>query len=394
MTLINDVKKTLRDSGVEMDADDITALLRHQPRYRGRVHRTQVAHALQALSASEPDVIRTRTGLYQHVPINRSPLPVPAQHPHPHPAAAPVPPALKIIECPLAPRHWSPPRRPGSWPRQRTCAPASRPLSLDLSPIGDYLTGLAELWLRRHARLAFANGLVAAAAEATRVQYSGQDLIIIGNHDLTAEAAETGRRLHRPVRVWHLTNTAGHSAHLPAGVTEMFELPLQDLLDRCQATAIESPHDNEPVTQPSRNAAPVEEPAAFASPTSDNTVHARRVDRVDVLWRLDDTQYRRPIDGITGRGNAHSLKRQALHVGETYANRWWHVVNDDSRDQIASRDGQRPLIPGRLYPDLLNFAEHHGMQIHGSHMIKDYLRQGFWRAIEEQHTPRRGNPAA
>ena len=242
MTLINDVKKTLRDSGVEMDADDITALLRHQPRYRGRVHRTQVAHALQALSASEPDVIRTRTGLYQHVPINRSPLPVPTQHPHPHPAAAPVPTGAQDHRMPAGASTLV--ATATTWIVAEATylrAGLAAPEPLDLSPIGDYLTGLAELRLRRHARLAFANGLVAAAAEATRVQYSGQDLIIIGNHDLTAEAAETGRRLHRPVRVWHLTNTAGHSAHLPAGVTEMFELPLQDLLDRCQATAIESP---------------------------------------------------------------------------------------------------------------------------------------------------------
>ena len=68
----------------------------------------------------------------------------------------------------------------------------------------------------------------AAAAEATRIQYSGQDLIIIGSHDLTAEAAETGRRLHRPVRVWLLTNCRSVRAHLPVGgVTEIFELPFK-----------------------------------------------------------------------------------------------------------------------------------------------------------------------
>ena len=81
----------------------------------------------------------------------------------------------------------------------------------------------------------------------------------------------------------------------------------------------------------------------------------------------DRPGYRATHSGITGRGDGHSLSGKLCTLGETYVNRWWHVVNDDSRDQIANRDGQRPLIPGRLYPDLLNFAEHHGMQIHGSH---------------------------
>src|SRR5215207_10009024 len=76
MTRINDVKKVLGNSGVEMDADDVVATLVKDPRYQARVTRTQVAHSLQALCESDLDVIRTRTGMYQHVQLNAAPTPL------------------------------------------------------------------------------------------------------------------------------------------------------------------------------------------------------------------------------------------------------------------------------------------------------------------------------
>lgn len=63
---VNDVKKVLRDSGVEMDADDVRAVMRTRPAYQG-LTRTQVAQSLSSLCESDPDIIRTRLGLYQHL---------------------------------------------------------------------------------------------------------------------------------------------------------------------------------------------------------------------------------------------------------------------------------------------------------------------------------------
>ena len=73
---INDVKKALRDSGVEMDADDILAVMRTRPPYRN-LTRVQVAQSLGSLCESDPDIIRTRLGLYQHVnrPLTTAELP-------------------------------------------------------------------------------------------------------------------------------------------------------------------------------------------------------------------------------------------------------------------------------------------------------------------------------
>lgn len=71
MSLINEVKKALGRSGIEMDADDVASQLACIPGPRRRVTRTQVANALAALAASDPNVIRTRLGLYQYVTVDR-----------------------------------------------------------------------------------------------------------------------------------------------------------------------------------------------------------------------------------------------------------------------------------------------------------------------------------
>ena len=69
MTLINEVKKALCRTGIEMDADDIADHLWQRPGHRARASRTQVSHALQALASTQHDIIRTRPGLYQHLPV-------------------------------------------------------------------------------------------------------------------------------------------------------------------------------------------------------------------------------------------------------------------------------------------------------------------------------------
>jgi hypothetical protein len=67
MTMINDVKKVFRDTGAEMDADDIVAeLVERSVRYRGRLTRGQVSGCLARLCSSDVDIDRTRPGLYQY----------------------------------------------------------------------------------------------------------------------------------------------------------------------------------------------------------------------------------------------------------------------------------------------------------------------------------------
>ena len=80
MSRINAVKKILRDRGVEMDADDVLAILRTEPRYRVGLARNQVAHTLAELHGCDPDIIRTRRGLYRYRDTGnpRPPTPIPA----------------------------------------------------------------------------------------------------------------------------------------------------------------------------------------------------------------------------------------------------------------------------------------------------------------------------
>ena len=50
---------------------------------------------------------------------------------------------------------------------------------------------------------------------------------------------------------------------------------------------------------------------------------------------------------------------------------------DEAREQLAGLTG-RDWVPGRLFADLLTFAEAHNVLVHGSPVIKDLLRRGFW----------------
>jgi hypothetical protein len=60
---------------------------------------------------------------------------------------------------------------------------------------------------------------------------------------------------------------------------------------------------------------------------------------------------------------------------------------------MSSTDGLS--VPDRLYGDLLTFAENHGLTLHGSYLIKEHLRRGFWHHFRsDQPTPRQQHRAA
>ena len=386
MTRINDVKKVLRNSGVEMDADDVVATLVKDPRYRARVTRTQVAHSLQALCESDLDVIRTRTGMYQHVQLNAAPIPL---------AAAPARRALTLstAQLPAPDQHASStPEQPGdpimivvetSYFQGGLCDMMNAPPeAVSVTAVAGYLAGLAELRLGRPACLSWVDGAAAAAAEVTRHQYRLGEVILIASLQIAQEAQRTAQRLGRPVRIWTIgTYTNGDAFPTRDGLAEIYQLNADDLLARC-GPAASTPAGALPTAEPP---ADHRRPVAH-QPGPNIATPSRSGATLDSLWHLDDNLYRRAIPGVTGRGNTHSLKRQSLLVGETYAQRWWSVVNDESRDAVTARSRQAPEIPGRLYADLLAFAELHGMHLHGSHEIKSHLRRGFWNYIRQDLT--------
>jgi hypothetical protein len=386
MTRINDVKKVLRNSGVEMDADDVVAMLVKHPRYQARVTRTQVAHSLQALCESDLDVIRTRTGMYQHVQLNAAPtplvtaptrrtltlstaqLPAPGQHASSTPAQSGDP-MMIVVET--------------SYFQGGLCDMMNAPPeSVSVTAVAGYLAGLAELRLGCPACLSWGDSAAAAAAEVTRHQYRLGEVILIASIQIAQEAQRTAQRLGRPVRIWSVgTDPNGDAFPTRDGLAEIYQLNADDLLARCRPSA-STPAGRLPTAEP-----PADRRRSVAHPPGPNiATRTRSGTTQDSLWHLDDNLYRRAIPGVTGRGNTHSLKRQALLIGETYAQRWWSVVNNESRDAVTTRSRQALEIPGRLYTDLLAFAELHGMHLHGSHEIKNHLRRGFWNHIRQDFT--------
>ena len=56
----------------------------------------------------------------------------------------------------------------------------------------------------------------------------------------------------------------------------------------------------------------------------------------------------------------------------------------------AMRSGQadRNWAPGRLFGDLLTFAEAHHLPVHGAQVIRDRLQRGFWRHVRSDRPSR------
>jgi hypothetical protein len=97
---VNQVKKILRDHGVEMDADDILHALKTDQRRRGTPTRTQVMHSLADLHATDPDITRTRRGLYRYHQATTPPRPpaLPEHGDQPRPAGTSEESPLLIID--------------------------------------------------------------------------------------------------------------------------------------------------------------------------------------------------------------------------------------------------------------------------------------------------------
>lgn len=345
-----------------------------------------MAHSLQALCESDRDVIRTRTGMYQHVQLDAAPTPL---------ATAPAGRTLTLstAQPPAPDKHAaSTPEQPGdpimivvetSYLQSRLGDMMNAPLeAVGVTPVAGYLVGLAELRLGRPACVSWCDGAAAAAAEVTRHQYRLGEVIVIASLQITQEAQRTAQRLGRPIRIWTAgTGTISDPFRTRDGLAEIYQLNADDLLPRCEQSAPEPPRPLPTAEPPTDRRHPV-----ATQPGPNTAATCRSGPTLDSLWHLDDNLYRRAIPGVTGRGNTHSLKRQALLIGETYAQRWWSVVNYESRDAVIARSSQAPEIPRRLYADLLTFTESHGMHLHGSHEIKNHLRRGYWNHIRQDLT--------
>jgi hypothetical protein len=109
---------------------------------------------------------------------------------------------------------------------------------------------------------------------------------------------------------------------------------------------------------------------------------------LDSLRYLDQAVYGRPIPNVSGRGNSHTLRRQARLAGRAYADRWINCVNDQARDIVmAHADPRAPAqrAPGRLDDDLLAFADRHRLDVDEATGLAVYVRIGFWsRLVEHQ----------
>jgi hypothetical protein len=387
MTLINEVKKTLCRTGIEMDATDVADHLARLPGRDLRPTRTQVAHALHALTVSDHDIIRTRPGLYRHQPMIPGPSPA-------IPTAPPVwstyptsPHAAERVETSVE-------QSPAGSAAvvqiiadsayvvdQLTTRAGSSDLTGSLEPLTAYLLGIATAYLGP-ARLTWCAGPIPSAAELTRQQNGGRPVVAIIDPDVAHQAVVTACRTQTKLQLW----TMGPAPAVGDAHTDEVEyraLDVDSLLAACL------PRGPELIS---------------SAPTGTDSVLAVNVATVkpvraglpvalvafESLWHLDVALYDRRVDGVTGHGNTHTLKRQALLLGRTYAERWSAVVTDEAREQLEAVKDQR-WVPGRLYPDLLNFAEAHGLGVHGSQVIKDLLRRGFWQHVngtDHDHRPR------
>jgi hypothetical protein len=381
MTIINSVKKVLRDSGFEMDADDIAETLSGWARYPAGITRTQVANALQSLCVNDADVVRTRQGLYQYRAASR-----PSMFPKINTAVSTGPTAAGDPPTSRAPENPTGPAQPPMFllvstnEVEASAADGEHPTAqAAVDDLSAYLIALAWQRYGRHTEVEWYTQPIALTAAATRHQCDGHDVVLIADASVVDEAASTARRLGRPIRRW----IVGPQAPRPRSpeICDVFcirteQLPKWDI-------------DVESVSTTS-----IPTPAVLSATQKSHGAHRDDVsDGFDSLFYLDDTLYRRPIQGITGRGNTHALKRQAMLIGSTYATRWLSVVNDQTReDLIAAARG--PHVPGRLYRDLLNFSDRHGLPVHESTVIKDHLRRGFWDAARQRNESRTSTPNA
>jgi hypothetical protein len=109
---------------------------------------------------------------------------------------------------------------------------------------------------------------------------------------------------------------------------------------------------------------------------------------LDSLRYLDQGVFGRPVPNVNGRGNSHTLRRQARLAGRAYADRWIDCVNDQAREiVIAHADPRAPAqaAPGRLDDDLLAFADRHRLDVSEPTGLAGQVRIGFWSRFIEHH---------
>lgn len=379
MTLINEVKKALCRTGIEMDARDIVDHLSRLPRHAIHVTPAQVSHALHALATSGGDVIRTRPGLYQHqpadpelehsVPVARPALAIPAVAPDPLDSGQPVEQSCLIIADSVF---------------VGSLLPLSvEPEDVRLRKAAAFLLGVAHVQLDRAIRLVWCAGALATAVEVTRHQYGRQAVVAITTPEVVAEARQTADMLNLTLRAWGFSSLhegADPDALRSSRGTDDLVLDVSELRAACDGPR----RTPRPSRQDTTAAVRSDRSAVAADPRTDQVL--------DSLWQLDVRLYQQRVDGVTGHGNSHTLKRQALLVGRTYAERWSSVVTDADRDQLAAQ-ADRDWVPGRLFADLLAFADAHHLPVHGSPVIKDLLRRGFWQHVRSQE-PDAGHSSA
>ncbi len=109
---------------------------------------------------------------------------------------------------------------------------------------------------------------------------------------------------------------------------------------------------------------------------------------LDSLRYLDQAAFGRRVPNINGRGNSHTLRRQARLAGQAYADRWAECVNDQARDIVTAHADPRvpaQAAPGRLDDDLLAFADRHRLDVGEPSGLAGHVRIGFWSRFIEHH---------
>ena len=325
MSRVNQIKKILRDSAVEMDADDVLLALERIARYRP-VARDQVSHCLHELYKSDSDIIRTRRGLYRYIDTQPPPVGARASHQPTHTPvrldarnlATSLP--IVVVETEYA---------------RRLLATDRGGNQVSDHDVTTHIAHQIELQFGATTEIRFCSTPWAAMRTIVdSFQTRHQPVVIIGTDELTTAAQQLAGQL-------------GGSA---------------DTL-----VIAGSPS-----------------PPAIPQPPPPRDTRRQDAARLDSLSHMDDVGFHRRIHKVTGVGDTDALRRQALRVGETYAERWWSVVTHDQHELVIACAAQGPEVPGRLYADLLTFAEQQGLHLYGSTVVKKQLRAGFWTGIRSR----------
>ena len=348
MSRVNDVKKILRDRGVEMDADDVLAVLHAQPRYRVGLGRSHVSTSLAELHATDPDIVRTRRGLYRYY---EAPTPAAVPQPPPprteRPREAPLPPAEHVVPPSLAPTN-------------------GVVLIVDLDYARTVITSqlggatIDDDTLARHLARLGRRSL-------------GADPLTISCPTATATLAAVGDALDNTTPIVltadRSTTTAAQqlAAQLDRTVTP---LRLPEPPPRRPATSVA-------MTPPMTETSSADDPAPEA-----RTKTQAAANRLYPLSDIDHDGFHRPLHLTAAPRDENGRRRSARRIGDSYAARWWNVANDDMRDHLLTWGERKADPPDDLLLDLLLFAERNGLA--DADALDHHICCGFWTAIRER----------